>query len=116
MPITSRQGRLVQVPTVEEDARIDAGRAADEDSMELTDDFFARARPAADVRGANVVKELVAQRRARGRPLGSVSERTKVKVNLRVDPEVLEALRGTGAGWQTRVNDVLRREFLRSKP
>jgi uncharacterized protein (DUF4415 family) len=51
-------------------------------------------------------------RRPRGRPVGSVAARTKVALSMRVDPEVLAALRESGAGWQTRVNDVLRREFL----
>lgn len=29
-------------------------------------------------------------------------------VKLRLDPDVLEALRATGDGWQTRVNETLR--------
>jgi uncharacterized protein (DUF4415 family) len=29
-------------------------------------------------------------------------------VKLRLDPDVLAALRATGDGWQTRVNDTLR--------
>jgi uncharacterized protein (DUF4415 family) len=29
-------------------------------------------------------------------------------LNMRVDAEVLEAFKATGAGWQTRINAVLR--------
>ena len=46
--------------------------------------------------------------RARGRPAGSVQATTKQAVKLRLDADVLEALRATGEGWQTRINDMLR--------
>ena len=51
--------------------------------------------------------EAIIQRR-RGRPAGSVKADAKVPINLRVDPDVLAALRATGPGWQTRVNAILR--------
>lgn len=44
----------------------------------------------------------------RGRPVGSVAASKKVPVNLRVDEDVVRALRATGSGWQTRVNSILR--------
>jgi uncharacterized protein (DUF4415 family) len=46
--------------------------------------------------------------RKRGRPLGSVKADTKQPVKLRIDADVLAALRNTGDGWQTRINDMLR--------
>ena len=46
--------------------------------------------------------------RRRGRPAGSVAAVTKEPVKLRLDPDVLAALRATGDGWQTRINDMLR--------
>jgi uncharacterized protein (DUF4415 family) len=48
----------------------------------------------------------------RGRPPGSVSSATKQAVKLRLDPDVLAALRASGAGWQTRVNAILREAIL----
>lgn len=45
----------------------------------------------------------------RGRPIGSVKADSKQAVKLRFDPDVLAALRSTGRGWQTRVNDVMRK-------
>lgn len=51
--------------------------------------------------------ELIAARR-RGRPAGSVAAVTKEPVKLRLDPDVVAALRASGDGWQTRVNDMLR--------
>ena len=41
----------------------------------------------------------------RGRPR---TPRPKVLVSLRLSPEVLEHFRASGAGWQTRINDILR--------
>jgi len=43
--------------------------------------------------------------RGRGRPPMSVKRPT---LNMRVDAEVLAAFKATGAGWQTRINAVLR--------
>ena len=48
----------------------------------------------------------------RGRPPGSVSASTKQAVKLRLDPDLLAALRASGAGWQTRVNAILRDAVL----
>ncbi|MDB5527966.1 MAG: BrnA antitoxin family protein [Devosia sp.] len=31
----------------------------------------------------------------------------KVAVSIRLDPKIVAYFRGTGAGWQTRLNDML---------
>lgn len=46
--------------------------------------------------------------RRRGRPVGSVQARTKEAAKIRLDADLLAALRATGDGWQTRINDTLR--------
>lgn len=51
----------------------------------------------------------------RGRPPGSVAARTKQAVKLRLDPDLLAALRASGSGWQTRVNAILREAVLNNK-
>ena len=43
--------------------------------------------------------------KARGRPKSAI---TKEPVKLRLDADVLAALRASGDGWQTRINDTLR--------
>ncbi len=53
---------------------------------------------------------LEAARRKRGRPAGSG---TKEQVAIRFDRDVLAALRATGPGWQTRVNEAMR-EWVKS--
>ena len=51
-------------------------------------------------------KQIVARRR--GRPVGSTQAVTKEAVKIRLDADVLAALRASGEGWQTRINDTLR--------
>ena len=41
----------------------------------------------------------------RGRP---ISGKTKVLTSIRLDPEVIEAFKAQGRGWQSRMNDALR--------
>jgi uncharacterized protein (DUF4415 family) len=55
-------------------------------------------------------EQVVARRR--GRPAGNLAAVTKEPVKIRLDPDVLAALRATGDGWQTRVNDLLRASLL----
>jgi uncharacterized protein (DUF4415 family) len=45
-----------------------------------------------------------------GRPVGRPKlEQPKRAVNLRLDADIVEAFRSGGAGWQTRINDALRK-------
>ncbi|MCX7095551.1 MAG: BrnA antitoxin family protein [Methylobacter sp.] len=92
MFLKTKSGRLVEVPTPEEEAVINAGIAADPDTYELTDEEFARLKP------------------MRGRP---VSANPKVHTGLRLDAEVLAAFKAGGPGWQTRINEALK-EWLNS--
>ena len=79
-------------PTTEDDARITAAALADPDAQPIT---------------ANA-----GLKRVRGRPRQAI---TRAMVSLRVDPDVLEALRASGRGWQTRVNELLRRAVKAGK-
>ncbi|KQP23070.1 BrnA antitoxin family protein [Pseudorhodoferax sp. Leaf267] len=84
------------IPSPEEDVAIDAGIAADPDTQALTAQDIARLQPL----------------RRPGRPL---AERPKVPMTMRVDADVLEAIKAGGPGWQTRVNQVLREAVRRGK-
>lgn len=99
-PVRAKR-RFVDISDAEE-ARIQAGIAADPDNPEITDAEVAQLRPAAEVLPPELFAKLVNRG---GRPKAEV---TKVPVKLRLDPDVVEALRRTGAGWQTRVNDLLK--------
>ena len=50
--------------------------------------------------------------RKRGRPAGSG---VKEQVAIRLDKDILEAFRAQGQGWQTRINQALRR-YLTEHP
>jgi uncharacterized protein (DUF4415 family) len=41
--------------------------------------------------------------------VGSVKAEGKRQVALRLDPDVLDYFRSTGPGWQSRINEVLRK-------
>lgn len=86
--------------------RDDPASLPDDDNPEWTPEDFAKARPALEVI-AEVFgpKSAEALRRGRGRP---VKSERKVNQTLRLDPDVLEAYRLQGSGWQTRINEVLR--------
>ena len=81
----------------EEEARVQAGIAADPDNPEWTDEDFAPARPAAEVLPAALYAALT---RPGGRPKAEV---TKVQMNLGLDRAAVEAFKATGPGWQTRM-------------
>ena len=84
--------------TLEEDAAITAGIAADPDNPERTDADFKRAKPLAEL--ADGI------RRSRGRP---PAEKTKRQISLRIDSDVIERFKAAGPGWQSRVNAALRK-------
>jgi uncharacterized protein (DUF4415 family) len=45
-----------------------------------------------------------------GRPVGRPKlEQPKRAINLRLDADIIETFRAGGAGWQTRMNDALRK-------
>ena len=93
---------LAEQPT-EEDAALIAAAESDPDNPPLTDEQFARMRPAHEVCPQLVARQL---RRERGRPK---APKTKQQVTLRIDRDVIEKFRSSGAGWQRRINEALRK-------
>lgn len=91
----SKKLGLIQ-PTAAEDAAIARGIEQDPDTMEITGDMLAEMQPLA----------------RRGRP---PLEQPKLSMTMRVDADVLMAIKATGSGWQSRVNDVLREAVRRGK-
>lgn len=68
-----------------------------------------RMRPAREALGSEALGSLeTAQRRTRG----AQKTATKVMVSLRLDRDVIEKLRASGPGWQSRANDILRKQTL----
>jgi len=72
------------------------------ENPEWTEKDFKKARPFAEV-----FPELAESiRRARGRP---ALENPKKQVTLRLDSEVVARFRAGGPGWQSRINEILRK-------
>jgi uncharacterized protein (DUF4415 family) len=65
-----------------------------DDAPELTDEWFEKAD---FMIGRQIIR--------RGRPPGSA----KTQVSLRLDNEVIAAFRAQGPGWQSRMNEALRK-------
>lgn len=84
--VKTRSGRIIIRPSQAEDVAITAAALSDPDAQPLTDAQLKAMRPM-------------------GRPR---IENPKAAVTMRLDADVLEALRSSGQGWQTRVNALLR--------
>jgi uncharacterized protein (DUF4415 family) len=85
----------------------------DKESPELTEQWFAKAKPAGEVLpglvGKDIADELLKPKRGRP-PIASPKEH----VNIRLDADIVQAFKRKGAGWQTRMNSALR-EWLRAR-
>lgn len=72
------------------------------DTPELTAEELATARPFADA--------FPALAESAGKRLGRPKlTHPKVAVSLRIDADVIEAFKASGQGWQSRMNDALRK-------
>jgi uncharacterized protein (DUF4415 family) len=80
----------------------------DEDIPEMTAEDFRNARPFLEV----FPEFAEAVKRMRGRPR---AEHPKVQVTLRLDPEVVNAFKEEGRGWQGRINETLVRAVKRRR-
>lgn len=77
----------------------------DEENPELTAKEMATARPALDV----LAEQGLIRRR------GPQKSPTKTLVAIRLDRDLVDAMKATGMGWQTRANAALRASMM-SKP
>jgi len=78
----------------------------DAESPEWTREMFKKAK-----RVSELPEDVQLAMRRTGR--GPQKTPTKVQVTMRLSGDVLAAVRKTGAGWQVRVNEALRKEFVR---
>lgn len=77
----------------------------DEENPPLTAEMIKGMRPAREVFAERGIR-YPGQRGPQKAP-------TKEQVTLRLDRDVVEELRASGAGWQTRANEILRSAVLR---
>ena len=84
------------------EAEIQKMIANDPDAPEASDEQLAQAKPFAEV-----FPELMESiSRGRGRP---TVETPRQQVSLRLEPDVIAKFKATGKGWQSRINDVLKK-------
>jgi uncharacterized protein (DUF4415 family) len=74
-------------------------------------DAFWRSAVVVKEGGYPAVRMALAEQRRRGPGRAP----RKVPTTIRFDPDVLAALKASGKGWQTRVNDAMR-EWLKTHP
>jgi uncharacterized protein (DUF4415 family) len=80
----------LKIPTLEEDQLITAAAESDPDALPLTDDQM---------------NAMVPMRMVRGRPKLA---NKKQLVSIRYSPEVIDFFKASGAGWQARMDSVLK--------
>lgn len=85
----------LKIPTVEEDQLITSAAHSDPDALPLTDEQM---------------EKMVPMRVLRGRPKLA---NKKLLISMRYSPEVIDYFRSSGAGWQARMDAVLR-EYVQS--
>jgi uncharacterized protein (DUF4415 family) len=96
-------------PTRAEAVQIDRGIAVDSDNPEWADEDFERARPAREILPPRLYEAAVKRYRGQRGPQKSP---VKKPVTLRVDPDIIAGYRATGPGWQSRMNEALRRALI----
>jgi uncharacterized protein (DUF4415 family) len=94
--------KSVERLTDREEAEIQRQIFEDPDDWEATDEQLANARPFSEM--FPDLSESI--RRARGRP---PTDNPKKQVTLRLDADVVDKFRADGPGWQTRINNALRK-------
>lgn len=89
-----------------------------DDAPELGQTFFDNAAPAVGGRAVSrmAFDKAVQTAVRRGRPPGSLKAAPKVATTIRLSPEVAQAFRATGAGWQTRIDAALKDWLLTHSP
>lgn len=80
----------------------------DEENPEWTEADFAKARPPEELLPRKV---LAAFKNTRGRQKSP----TKVPVSIRLSPDVVHHFRSTGPGWQSRIDETLKKAMARKR-
>lgn len=76
----------------------------DADSPELTDEELSLARPLSEA-CPELAAKIGAEIKRRGRP---ALDNPKQAVSIRLDADLVKALKDSGKGWQSRANEMLR--------
>lgn len=83
----------------------------DGDALPLTPETVRSMRPMREL-DPEMSQRFTQEKQKRGRPAG----RSKAVVSLSLDKDLIAELRGSGKGWQSRVNALLRTAMGLGKP
>ena len=97
--IKSHSGKLIELPSVADDATI-THQTIEDDTL-LSDEALTQMQPFVQSALPESFKEIV----RRGRPRMA---QTKPSLTVRYSPEVVGCFKSTGKGWQTRMDEVLK--------
>ena len=95
---SERALKSIEDVTAEEEAELHAAALADPDNPPLDEQWFREAKPMSDERLA----------RYRGMR-GPQRAPTKKPTSIRLDADVVEHFKAGGPGWQSRINQALRK-------
>ncbi len=93
--LTIRNGCKILLNTPKEDAAITAAAESDPDARPMTDEEWEAVKPTARL----------------GRPRAG---QRKISTTIRFDTDVLAAMKATGPGWQTCINEIVR-EYVKTR-
>ena len=91
-------------PVIRRLAQMPEPDLTDPDNPEWTEEDFARALPAEALPPEILAAFPRTAARLRGRPIKAAP---KIRLALRLDPDVVDHFKAGGPGWQTRINDAL---------
>jgi uncharacterized protein (DUF4415 family) len=90
--------------TDQEEAKIQSMIASDPDAPEATDEQLRQAKPFAEA-FPDLAESI---KRSRGRP---AVDKPRQQISIRLDPDVIERFKAKGKGWQSDVNEALRKHL-----
>ena len=91
----------VTTPSLDEAARVDAGIVDDPEALDWDEQWFVETKLPLKVQ-PNVPEPV---QRTRGKQKAP----RKQDIHIRLDTDVIEHFKRDGRGWQTRINDTLRK-------
>jgi uncharacterized protein (DUF4415 family) len=74
----------------------------DDDNPEWTEEDFAKARPPEEILPPEILAQFKNTR-------GPQKQPTKIPVSIRLSSDVVQYFKDTGPGWQSRIDDALRK-------
>lgn len=74
--------------------------SSDNEVRELSETDFSRFKPAQSALSASLQQKLGIR--------GPQKEPKKTRITIRLSPEVIDAFKASGAGWQTRIDEALK--------